>query len=96
MMLDADVVAASPSSVYRVLKSAGCINALDHTPSSKGQGFDQPSQPHEHWHISVAVHRDIDVSYLNICSTFYYLCTILLATVHFREGKLTGRKFRVK
>ena len=53
------------------------IVTLDHTPSSKGQGFDQPSQPHEHWHISVAVHRDIDVSYLNICSTFYYLCTIL-------------------
>ncbi len=69
MMLDADVVAASPSSVYRVLKSAGCIGALGHTPSSKGQGFDQPGQPHAHWHI--------DVSYLNICSTFYYLCTIL-------------------
>jgi transposase InsO family protein len=69
MMLDADVAAASPSSVYRVLKSAGCIGALDHTPSSKGKGFDQPGQPHEHWHI--------DVSYLNICSTFYYLCTIL-------------------
>jgi len=25
--------------------------------------------PHEHWHI--------DVSYLNICGTFYYLCYIL-------------------
>ena len=69
MMLDADVAAASPSSVYRVLKSAGCIGAQDHAPSSKGQGFDQPSQPHAHWHI--------DVSYLKLCSTFYYLCTIL-------------------
>ncbi len=69
MMLDADVVAASPSSVYRVLKSAGRIGSHDHVPSRKGRGFDQPHRPHEHWHI--------DVSYLNICGTFYYLCSIL-------------------
>jgi putative transposase len=69
MMLDNDLVAVSPSSVYRVLKSAGRIGQQGYEPSSKGQGFDQPGQIHEHWHI--------DVSYLNICSTFYYLCTIL-------------------
>lgn len=69
MMLDADVVAASPSSVYRVLKSAGRIGAQDRRASLKGHGFDQPDQAHAHWHI--------DVSYLNICGTFYYLCTIL-------------------
>ena len=69
MMLDADVVAASPSSVYRVLKSAGRIGSPERGPSGKGQGFDQPSRPHEHWHI--------DIAYLNICGTFYYLCTIL-------------------
>jgi putative transposase len=69
MMLDAAVAAVSPSSVYRVLKSAGLIGQHNATPSSKGRGFDQPGRPHEHWHI--------DVSYLNICSTFYYLCAIL-------------------
>jgi transposase InsO family protein len=69
MMLDANVAAASPSSVYRVLKSAGRINPQRQTLSAKGQGFVQPSQPHAHWHI--------DVSYLNICGTFYYLCTVL-------------------
>ena len=69
MMLDADVVAVSPSSVYRVLKGAGLIGSQGHAPSSKGQGFEQPDRPHQDWHI--------DVSYLNICSTFYYLCTIL-------------------
>jgi putative transposase len=69
MMLDADVVAASPSSVYRVLKSAGRIGQQGRRASSKGQGFEQPSRPHEHWHI--------DMAYLNICGTFYYLCTIL-------------------
>jgi len=69
MMLDADVVAASPSSVYRVLKDAGRIGSLAHGTSLKGRGFDQPDRPHEHWHM--------DISYLNICGTFYYLCTIL-------------------
>jgi len=69
MMLDADIVAVSPSSVYRVLKGAGIISSQGHAPSSKGQGFEQPDRPHQHWHI--------DVSYLNIRGTFYYLCTIL-------------------
>ncbi|MFZ3213295.1 MAG: transposase family protein [Terriglobales bacterium] len=26
-------------------------------------------QPHQHWHI--------DVSYINLCATFYYLCSVL-------------------
>jgi putative transposase len=69
MMLDADVVAVSPSSVYRVLKAAGKIAPRAGKPSRKGQGFEQPVRPHEHWHI--------DISYLNICGTFFYLCSIL-------------------
>ena len=69
MMLDADVVAVSPSSVYRVLKEARRLDPREGTPSSKGRGFAQPSAPHEHWHI--------DISYVNICGTFYYLCSVL-------------------
>ena len=69
MMLDADVVAASPSSVYRVLKQAGVLERHNLKPSKKGQGFVQPLLPHEHWHV--------DVSYLNVGGTFYYLCSIL-------------------
>jgi putative transposase len=37
--------------------------------SHRGTGFEQPLQPHQHWHI--------DVSYINVCGTFYYLCSIL-------------------
>ena len=37
--------------------------------SKKGTGFVQPLGPHQHWHI--------DVSYLNLAGTFYYLCSIL-------------------
>jgi transposase InsO family protein len=69
MMLDADIVACSPASVYRVLKAAGLLERHNHKPSSKGKGFVQPLKPHEHWHV--------DVAYLNIAGTFYYLCSIL-------------------
>ena len=69
MMLDADVVAASPTSVWRVLHKAGLLARVNGKPSRKGTGFVQPLQPHEHWHV--------DVSYLNIASTFYFLCCVL-------------------
>lgn len=54
MMLDADVVAVSPSSVYRVLKQAGRLGRWNGKPSRKGKGFDQPLRPHEHWHVDVS------------------------------------------
>lgn len=69
MMIDADVVAVSPSSVYRVLKKAGLLGRWNAKPSSKGKGFTQPLGPHDHWHI--------DIAYVNICGTFYYLCSVL-------------------
>jgi putative transposase len=69
MMLDRDVAAVSPSSVYRVLKAAGRIGRSANRASNKGKGFIQPQKPHEHWHI--------DISYVNIHGTFYYLTTIL-------------------
>jgi putative transposase len=69
MMLDADVVACSPASVYRVLKAAGLLAGSTPNITKKGTGFVQPLTPHEHWHI--------DISYLNIAGTFYFLCSIL-------------------
>src|SRR5215813_4030117 len=69
MMLDADIVAVSPASVWRVLSRAGLLRKWNGKASKKGTGFEQPPQPHQHWHI--------DVSYLNVCATFYYLCSIL-------------------
>jgi hypothetical protein len=50
MMLDEDVVAVSPASVYRVLAPAGLLQPWNTTPSAKGTGFVQPLAPHEHWH----------------------------------------------
>ena len=38
-------------------------------PRLKGKGFQQPLAAHEHWHV--------DVSYINIAGTFFYLCSLL-------------------
>jgi putative transposase len=69
MMLDADVAACSPASVYRVLKGAGLLAGSSPVPTKKGTGYVQPLTAHQEWHI--------DVSYLNIAGTFYFLCSIL-------------------
>jgi transposase InsO family protein len=69
MMIDSDVVAVSPSSVFRVLSEAGRLRQWSSRPSKKGTGFEQPLGPHEHWHI--------DIAHINIHGTFYYLCAVL-------------------
>jgi transposase InsO family protein len=69
MLIDANKVAVSAATVYRVLKKAGRLERWNRKPSLKGTGFIQPGAPHRHWHI--------DIAYLNLGGTFYYLCTIL-------------------
>jgi transposase InsO family protein len=69
MMLDADVVAVSPASVWRVLHQAGLLSRWKRKLSGKGQGFQQPLAPHQHWHV--------DISYVNLAGTFYYLASVL-------------------
>jgi transposase InsO family protein len=72
MMLDADEpehVACSPASVYRILKAAGLLAGQTPKTTKKGTGFVQPLKPHQHWHV--------DVSYLNIAGTFYFICAII-------------------
>jgi len=69
MMLDQDVVAVSPSSVYRVLRAAGRLDRWNPKPSLKGKGFVQPAAAHRHWHM--------DVAYVNVGGTFYYFIGVL-------------------
>ena len=69
MMLDQDIVAVSPATVYRVLKKAGRLDRWNRSPSKKGKGFVQPLKPHAHWHV--------DISYINVAGTFFYLCSLL-------------------
>ena len=69
MMLDQDVVAVSPASVWRVLHRAGRLGYWNRKASMKGRGFQAPLAPHEHWHV--------DISYVNLAGTFYHLCSVL-------------------
>lgn len=69
MMIDRNLVACSPSSVYRVLHRAGRLDRWNKKGTRKGTGFVQPLRPHQHWHV--------DIAHLNLCGTFYYMCSIL-------------------
>lgn len=69
MMQDLGLVAVSPATTWRVLSGAGLLKKWNRRASRKGTGFVQPLKAHEHWHM--------DISYLNIHGTFYYLCTVL-------------------
>lgn len=70
MMLDEDVVAVSPSSVYRVLKKAGLLNRWNVVSTNmKNNGFIQPEGFNEHWHI--------DIKYVNFKGTFLFLIAII-------------------
>jgi putative transposase len=68
-LMDSDTVAASPATVYRILREEGLITRSDTKPSKKGTGFDQPLKPHEHWHI--------DFTYIKIAGQFFFLCFVL-------------------
>lgn len=69
LMLDRDIVAVSPTTVWRVLKGAGLLGRWNRKDSSKGGGFTQPLTAHEHWHV--------DISYVNVAGTVYFLCSVL-------------------
>ncbi|GHV96148.1 hypothetical protein AGMMS50293_24680 [Spirochaetia bacterium] len=68
-MVDEDVAAASPSSVYNVLKRNGLTKKWAELAEEKKRGFDQPQGVHEHWHI--------DFSYIRINGVFYYFISVL-------------------
>jgi transposase InsO family protein len=68
-MLDENIVAVSPSTVYRVLEKHGLLNHWNPAKVPKSKGFTQPTKVHEHWHI--------DISYVNVLGTFMFLISIL-------------------
>jgi len=69
MMLDENVVAVSPSSVYRVLKRYNLLLSSWRHQKTKGKGFTQPIRAHQHWHL--------DISYINFKGTFVYLAALI-------------------
>ena len=69
MMLDEDIVAVSPSTVYRILNQAGLLATQWRYERTRGSGFDQPTRPHQHWHL--------DITYINFRGTFVYLASLI-------------------
>jgi putative transposase len=70
MMIDDNIAAVSPSTTYRVLRSAGLLNRWNKVKkSSKGNGFDQPTTSHQHWHT--------DIKYVNFRGTFLFLISVI-------------------
>jgi len=69
MMLDKDIVALSPSTVYRILKSKGLLVSKWNHTKVRGSGFAQPTKPHEHWHM--------DITYINFKGSFVYLIALI-------------------
>lgn len=70
MMIDQDVAYCSPATVYRILSEAGVTRRWNNAPSGKkGKGYNQPKRAHSEWHI--------DISYINLGGTFYYLISVI-------------------
>lgn len=69
MMLDENIVAVSPSTTYRVLKSAGLLWRWNPGNTLKHKGFQQPQAPHEHWHV--------DIKYVNFHGAFLFLVSVI-------------------
>jgi transposase InsO family protein len=67
-MVDAQVVAASPSAVYDVLKAAGRLYRPAPEPGS-GRKPPAPTRPDQRWHV--------DVLYLWVLGRWYFLVTII-------------------
>jgi len=67
--IDYEVTVEEETTAIPVPQKVGLLSKWNGKPSKKGTGFEQPLAAHQHWHI--------DVSYINISGTFYYLCSVL-------------------
>jgi len=68
-MVDANIAALSPATVYNVLKKSGLTKKWAELTEEAKKGFDQPKAVHEHWHI--------DFSYIRVCGLFYYFVSVM-------------------
>jgi len=70
MMIDEDIVYVSPSTTYRVLKEAGLLCRWNNpAPKSTKRGFDQPTGPHQDWHI--------DIKHINFKGSFLFYIGVI-------------------
>jgi len=68
-MVDGDIAAVSPATVYNVLKRGGLTKKWAELGEDAKKGFEQPKAVHEQWHA--------DYSYVRICGNFYYFVSVM-------------------
>jgi len=93
MMLDQDIVAASESAVYRVLREADLLSRFKRSSRSSGVYTFQPTAPNQQWHT--------DVMYIWVGCRHYFLLSFVDAfsryVVHHRVlTELTGRAVAIE
>lgn len=66
MMLDANIAALHPSTVFLILKEAGVLRSRTARRGCKGLGFKQPNAVHRHWHTDIT-HVVVDGRAANLC-----------------------------
>lgn len=93
MMLDQDIVAASESAVYRVLREADLLNRWKRSSRSSGVYTFRPTAPNQQWHT--------DVMYIWVGCRHYFLLSFVDAysryVVHHRLlMELTGRAVAIE
>jgi transposase InsO family protein len=64
MMIDADIVYLSPSSVYRILSERDLLERYKKSSKSKGKYDYKPDAPHQQWHT--------DIMYLWVNGRWYF------------------------
>jgi transposase InsO family protein len=68
-MVDLDIAAVSPGTVYNVLKRGGLTKKRVEMREEAKKGFQQPEAIHEQWHT--------DFSYIRICGNYYYFVSVM-------------------
>jgi hypothetical protein len=68
-MVDGDIAAVSPATVYNVLKRSGLTKKWAEMAEEAKKGFEQPKVVHEQWHT--------DFSYVRVCGVFYYFISVM-------------------
>jgi transposase InsO family protein len=68
-MVDLNIAAVSPGTVYNVLKRGGLTKKWAIQTEEGKKGFDQPKGIHEQWHT--------DFSYIRVCGNYYYFVSVM-------------------
>ncbi len=89
MMLDADVVAVSPASVWRVLKQAGLLSRWKAKPSRKGAASSSRSS---RINIGTSMFPTSTSAGLSIICAAFWMGTVVPSCIRTRQGKVPAGK----